>query len=455
MPDLLIQNGHLVDPAAGINAPRDLLFRDGRIAAVEPPNTLPLTAAPEHIDATGLHILPGLIDLHVHLREPGQTWKETVATGTRAAAMGGITTVVAMPNTIPVTDTVATLQFVLSPDRHPAVRVLSMPAVTVGSLGETLTDMPALHAAGAVGFTDDGKPVLHNHVMRAALVACARLDVPLSQHSEDARVTAAAAGENPSSMNAGPLALRLGLRGYPNSAESDIVARDLDLLREIERTEHLRPHLHVQHISTAAAVGLIREAKQQGLHVTCEAAPHHFLLTEDAVANYDTHAKMYPPLRSTADRDAVLEALLDGVVDCVATDHAPHAAWEKEVEFERAPNGVTGLETSLGLTLRTLAAAHGTKTVTDPEALSQVLAQLVTLMSTNPARILHQPHLGTLTPGSAADLLLLNATRTHPYNPTHSPSKSRNTPFANTPLLGQIHTTLSAGKPAYTLRVSP
>ncbi len=449
MPDLLIQNGHLVDPAAGINAPRDLLISNGQIAAVEPPNTLPTTAAPEHINATGLHILPGLIDLHVHLREPGQTWKETIATGTRAAAFGGITTVVAMPNTTPVTDTVATLQYVLSPDRNPAVRVLAMPAVTVGSLGKHLTDMPALHAAGAVGFTDDGKPVLHDHVMRAALVACARLNVPLSQHSEDARVTSAAPGQKPSSMNAGPLALRLGLRGYPTSAESDIVARDLDLLREIEQTEHLRPHLHVQHISTAAAVGLIREAKQQGLHVTCEAAPHHFLLTEDAVATYDTHAKMYPPLRSAADRDAVLEALLDSTVDCVATDHAPHAAWEKEVEFERSPNGITGLETSFGLTLRTLAAAHGTTAVTNSEALNQVLAQLVTLMGTNPANILRQPNLGTLTAGSPADLLLLNATHPHPYDPTQSPSKSRNTPFPNTPLLGQIHTTFFAGKSVY------
>ncbi len=444
MPDLLITNGHLVDPAASINALRDLLIRDGRIAAVEPPNTIPNTAAPEHIDATGLHILPGLIDLHVHLREPGQTWKETIRTGTRAAAFGGVTTVVAMPNTTPVTDSVATMQYVLSPERDPAVRVLAMPAVTLGSLGEQLTDMPALHAAGAVGFTDDGKPVLHDHVMRAALVACACLDVPLSQHSEDARVTAAGPGEKPSSMNAGPLALRLGLRGYPTSAEFDIVTRDLDLLRDIEWTEHLRPHLHVQHISTAAAVGLIRNAKQQGLHVTCEAAPHHFLLTEDAVATYDTHAKMYPPLRSAPDRDAILEALFDGTVDCIATDHAPHAAWEKAVEFERAPNGITGLETSLGLTLRTLSQNFPGHTH------ESLLTRLVTLMSTNPATILRQPHLGTLIPGSPADLVLLNASATHTYDPTTSPSKSRNTPFAGAPLLGHIQTTLSRGRVVHT-----
>ena len=454
MPDLLITNGHLIDPAANINGHRDLLISNGRIAAVVPANTIPAQAAPQNIDATGLHILPGLVDLHVHLREPGQTWKETIATGTRAAAFGGITTVVAMPNTLPVTDSVATLRYVLSPDRDPAVRVLAMPAVTVGSLGQELTDMLALHAAGAVGFTDDGKPVLDDRIMRAALVGCARLDVPLSQHSEDARVTAAAPGEKPSSMNAGPLALRLGLRGYPTSAESDIVARDLHLLRDIERTEHLRPHLHVQHISTAAAVHLIREAKQQGLHVTAEAAPHHFLLTEDAVASYDTHAKMYPPLRSVEDRDAVLKALLDGTIDCVATDHAPHAAWEKEVEFERAPNGITGLETSLGLTLHTLAAAHGTTAVTDSETLSHALAQLVTLMSTHPAQILRDRQLGILAPGSPADLILLDATQIHPYNPAASPSKSRNTPFASSPLLGQIKATLYGGRVIFGMGLS-
>jgi dihydroorotase len=454
MNDLLILNAQAIDPATNLDAPRDLLLREGRIAAVEPPGTLKSVAASETIDATGLTLAPGLIDIHVHLREPGQTWKETIATGTRAAAAGGFTTVVAMPNTVPVNDTVEKLQWMLSPDRNPAVRLLAMPAATLGSMGERLPDYEALAKAGAVGFTDDGKPVLEDAIMRAALVAAARLGLPVSQHAEDTRLTGGC------SMNAGPLAFRLGLRGMTVEAEARIVERDLQLLRDIEIAQKLRPHLHVQHVSTARALAAIRAAKREGLHVTCEAAPHHFALTEQEVAGggpqgacghnnpafaYNTNAKMNPPLRAEFDRQAVLAALLDGTVDCIATDHAPHASHEKEVEFERAPNGITGLETALALALRILHREHG-----------MPLPRILQLMSHNPAKLIGLsggsnggPARGTLTVGSWADLILFHPTTEWIYNAQASLSKSKNSPFDQTPMLGQIRATISQGRIAY------
>ena len=435
MRDLVIVGGRLIDPAAGIDAERDLLLRDGRVAAVELPGRLQgrgELAEAEVLDARGGVVAPGLIDLHVHLREPGQTWKETIATGTRAAAKGGFTAVVAMPNTVPVNDSVERLRWMLAAERGSAVRLLAMPAVTLGSKGAELTDFEALAAAGAVGFTDDGKPVLEEAVMRAALLGAARLGVPISQHAEDTRLS------NSSGINAGALAFRLGLRGMPEEAESGIVERDLALLREIGRSEGLRPHLHVQHISTAQALQAIRAAKQEGLHVSCEAAPHHFTLTEDALAGYDTNAKMNPPLRGARDRDAVIAGLLDGTVDCIATDHAPHARHEKEVEFERAPNGITGLETSLGLALRVLGREHGLS-----------LTEVVTLMSTNPARLLGRADLGTLATGSAADVVLLEANAAWNFTAGESISRSKNTPFDGMAMLGRVRATVVGGEVVY------
>ena len=427
MTDLLIRNAYAIDPSTGLDAPRDLLIRHSRIHAIEPAGILP--SGPEELDATGLILAPGLIDIHVHLREPGQTYKETIATGTRAAAAGGFTTVVAMPNTLPVNDTVASLQWILAPARNSVVNLKAMPAATLGSLGETLSDFEALAKAGAVGFTDDGKPVLDSDVMWAALVAAARLGLPISQHAEDTRMTGGC------SMNFGPVAFRLGLRGMTVEAESSIVERDLQLLRDIEKVEHLRPHLHVQHVSTQKALAAIRQAKQQGLHVTCEAAPHHFTLTDAALEHFDTNAKMNPPLRSEMDRQAVIAGLLDGTVDCIATDHAPHAAYEKEVEFERAPNGITGLETALGLALRILHRDHGLP-----------LARIIALMSTNPAHLLHLHDRGTLKPGSHADLILFAPTTEWTYSARASLSKSKNTPFDGSAMLGQIHTTFYEGR---------
>lgn len=428
MSDLLILNGHLIDPANRIDAPRDLLLRDGRVAAVEDPGAFARIQAAESIDATGLIVAPGLIDLHVHLREPGQTYKETIATGTAAAAAGGFTTVVAMPNTVPVNDTVEKLTWMLDPARGSAIKLFAMPAATIGSMGAELTDFDRLRAAGAVGFTDDGKPILEDHVMRAALIAAARAEAPISQHAEDTRLTGGC------SMNAGPTAFRLGLRGMPVEAETRIVERDIQLLREIERAEGLRPHLHVQHVSTARALEAIRQAKREGLHVTCEVAPHHFALTEEAVGDYDTHAKMNPPLRSESDRSQMVAALIDGTADCIATDHAPHAAFEKHQEFERAPNGITGLETALGVTLRILHRGHGLP-----------LSRIINLMSTAPASIASLAGRGTLGVGHLADVVILDPGAEWCFDASSSRSKSRNSPFDGAPMLGKVCYTVSEG----------
>jgi dihydroorotase len=436
MSEMLILGGHAIDPASGLDGPRDVLLRDGRVAAMEQPGGLAGLAdsLPKElqIDASGSVVAPGLIDVHVHLREPGQTHKETIATGTAAAAAGGFTTVVAMPNTTPVNDSVESLEWMLDPARGAQVRLLAMPAATFGSMGLEITNFEALVRAGAVGFTDDGKPVLEDHVMRAALIAAGRMGVPVSQHAEDTRLTGGC------SMNAGPVAFRLGLRGMPAEAESRIVERDIRLLREIERAEGLRPHLHVQHVSTAKALDAIRAAKAEGLHVTCEAAPHHFTLTDDAIGDYDTNAKMNPPLRADADRRAVVAALLDGTVDCIATDHAPHASWEKEVEFERAPNGITGLETALGLALRVLHRGHG-----------MPLARVMALMSAQPAAVIGLRERGTLGVGSHADVVVFDAGAEWAFAASESRSKSRNTPFDGAAMLGRVRATICAGRVVY------
>lgn len=432
MNDILILNGHLVDPANRIDAPCDLLLRDGRVVAVENPGAFAGVSVAQTIDATDLVVAPGFIDLHVHLREPGQTYKETIATGTAAAAAGGFTVVVAMPNTVPVNDTVEKLAWMLDDARGAAVKLLAMPAATLGSMGSELTDFDALRAAGAVGFTDDGKPVLEDSIMRAALVAAARAEVPISQHAEDTRLTGGC------SMNAGPTAFRLGLRGMSVEAEARIVERDIQLLREIERAEGLRPHLHVQHVSTTRAIEAIRQARHEGLHVTCEIAPHHFALTEEAIGDYDTHAKMNPPLRSESDRQQMIAALIDGTADCIATDHAPHAAFEKRQEFERAPNGITGLETALGLALRILHRNHGLP-----------LSRIMNLMSTAPASIAALAGRGALAAGHLADVVIFDPRSEWNFDAARSRSKSRNTPFHDAPMLGKVHYTICEGRIVY------
>ncbi len=364
----------------------------------------------------------------MHLRDPGQTYKESIVTGTRAAAAGGFTSVVAMPNTLPVNDCPSTLAWMLDPARKPLVRLFAMPAATLGSLGLELTNFEALATGGARGFTDDGKPILDSALMRAALLRAGRLGLPVSQHAEDPRLS------NGAVMNAGPMAFRLGLRGYPAEAEASIVERDLQLLRDLVPTEGVHAHLHVQHVSTALALQAIRRAKADGLHVTCEVAPHHFTLTDEAVGHFNTNAKMNPPLRSKDDRQALLQGLADGTVDCLATDHAPHARYEKEIEFERAPNGITGLETALGLALRVLHREHGIP-----------LSRIVELMSTNPARIGKLSQAGTLAPGAWADLTLFDPAHEWTFDASASLSRSRNTPFDGAAMLGKVQATFVAG----------
>lgn len=432
MSEILILNGRLVDPASGVDTARDVLLRNGRVAAVETPGGFPGVATKDTIDAAGMIVAPGLVDVHVHLREPGQTYKESIATGTAAAAAGGFTTVVAMPNTVPVNDSVAGLEWMVDAARGACVKLFAMPAATFGSRGEEITDFHELRRVGAVGFTDDGKPVLHDRVMREALVSAARIGVPVSQHAEDTRLTGGC------SMNAGPVAFRLGLRGMTIEAEARIVARDIQLLRDIEAREGLRPHLHVQHVSTAKAMSLIRDAKAAGLHVTCEVAPHHFTLTDEAIGDYDTNAKMNPPLRSEADRLAMIAGLMDGTVDCIATDHAPHALFEKEQEFERAPNGITGLETALGLALRVLHMGQGMK-----------VSRVIELMSAQPAGIVSLEGRGTLKVGSLADVVVFDPAVEWSFDTNKSRSKSKNTPFDGAKMVGRVMTTICEGRVVY------
>jgi dihydroorotase len=429
MTALLIRGGHLIDPGAGVDGLKDVVLKDGRVAEIAAPGKCKSANGADVLDATGLTVAPGLIDMHVHLREPGQSHKETIATGTAAAAAGGFTAVAAMPNTSPVNDSSEITRWMLAPERGAVVRVFPIAAATRGMKGETLNDFAALKSAGAVAISDDGKPILKDSVMRETLTAAARVGLSVIQHAEDTRMTVGA------SMNAGPMAFKLGLRGLSNESESSIVERDIRLVTELRDA---RSHLHVAHVSTAAALAAVRQARRSGLRVTCEVAPHHFLLTEANVGMYDTNAKMCPPLRSAADRDAMIEAILDGVVDAIATDHAPHAIHEKEVEFERAPNGILGLETALGLSLRWL---H--------KEWKLPLGRILSLLSAQPAALLGMKGRGTLTVGSFADVVIFDPKAEWTYRADASLSKSRNTPFDGWTMQGKVHWTISEGRIAY------
>jgi len=374
-------------------------------------------------------VAPGLIDIHVHLREPGQGYKETIASGTAAAAAGGFTTVCAMPNTAPVNDSPETTRWMQEPERGAAIRVFPIAAATRGSMGESLTEYAALKAAGAVAVTDDGKPILGDTIMRQALVAAARVNLPVIQHAEDTRLTGGC------SMNAGTLAFRLGLRGMPIEAESGLVERDIRLLAELRDS---RPHLHVAHLSTRAALDAVRRARRNGLRVTCEVTPHHFTLNEEILGNYNTNAKMNPPLRAELDREAMIEGIIEGSIDCIATDHAPHAAHEKEQEFERAPNGITGLESALGLSIAILHERH-----------KLPLSRIVALLSSQPAAILKLKGRGTLSVGSAADVVIFDPAKQWTFEASQSKSKSKNTPFDGWVLQGKVVLTISEGRVVY------
>ncbi len=425
MESLLIERGHVIDPGSGIDQTMDLLLRDGRVAAIAAPGKL-RGQAERTFNARGYIVAPGLVDLHVHLREPGQRHKETIASGTAAAAAGGFTSVCAMPNTSPVNDSPEITAWMQAPERGALVNVFPIAAATVGSGGEKLTEFAALKKAGAVAFTDDGKPILDDRLMREALKNAARLKMPVVQHAEDTRVTVGC------SMNYGATSFRLGVHGMSNSAEASVVERDIALARATNG------HLHVAHLSTQEALQTVRAAKRQKLRVTAEVTPHHFTLIDENVGEFNTHCKMNPPLRSTADREALIEGILDGTVDAIATDHAPHAFHEKQVEFERAAFGITGLETALPIVLTVL--HHHFK-------LS--LWRIVELMSTNPAKVFGLTGRGTLTKGAHADVTIFDPNQSWTFDASQSLSKSRNTPFDGWSFTGRAVATIVGGNIVY------
>ena len=423
---LLIKGGHLIDPAAKINAPMDVLLRDGRVAEIALPNKT-RGGADETFDARGLIVAPGFIDLHVHLREPGQGYKETIATGTAAAAAGGFTSVCTMPNTEPVVDSEDWVTWLRHPARGAVVNVFPIAAATRLSRGASLTDFAALQRAGAVAVTDDGKPILDDEVMRAALRLGAELNLPVVQHAEDTRVTAGC------SMNEGPTSFRLGLRGMSAAAEANIVDRDVSLAQQIRESR-----LHVAHLSTSDALKAVRRGKRAKARVTCEVTPHHFTLLDEDVGEYNTNFKMNPPLRSAADREAILVALADGTVDAIATDHAPHATHEKQVEFERAAFGITGLETALALALTRLHREHKIP-----------LTRIVELFSAGPARVFDLRSRGSLARGNFADVTIFDPKKRWTYEAAKSHSLSHNSPFDGWQFAGKVVATIVGGKIVY------
>lgn len=418
---VLIRGGRVIDPARQTNALLDLVIEDGRIAATG--KTTEINASNcEVIDARGMIVAPGFVDIHVHLREPGQLHKETIATGTMAAAAGGFSSVCPMPNTSPVNDSVEITRWMQQPERGAVVNLFPIAAATIGSKGEQLTDYRNLREAGAVAVTDDGKPILEDAIMRAALRVARRVGIPVIQHAEDTRLTQGCV------MNLGPASFRLGLRGMPVEAEANVVERDIELARET------KAHLHVAHLSTSAALEAVRRAKREGLNVSCEVTPHHLEFTDEAVANYDSNWKMNPPLRSLGDRNALARGLLDGSIDCVATDHAPHALHEKQVEFDRAPFGVTGLETALPIVL---------------DQTNRDLMRTVDLLSTRPAKIVNLSGRGTLVKDAHADIVIFDPDEEWTFTADESRSKSKNSPFLGRKFFGRVKATIVSGKIVY------
>ena len=422
---LLISGGHLIDPAARIDAPMDVLLKDGRVTEVAAPRKI--KGADRKFDARGLVVTPGFIDLHVHLREPGQSHKETIATGTAAAAAGGFTSVCTMPNTTPVVDSPDWVKWVAAAERGAVVNVFPIAAATRASKGMVLTDFSALQTAGAIAVTDDGRPILDDHIMREALILGGELNFPVVQHAEDTRMT-----EN-CSMHAGARSFRLGLRGMTAAAEASVVERDVQLATTIPNAR-----LHVAHLSTADALKAVRRGKRARSRITFEVTPHHFALTDEDMRDYDSNFKMNPPLRSRADLEAILVALEDGSADAIATDHAPHASHEKEMEFERAAFGVTGLETALALAITKL---HLAKRIP--------LRRIVELFTAGPARCFDFRGRGSLGRGLFGDVTIFDPKKKWMFEAAKSRSKSRNTPFDGWQLTGKVVATIVGGSVVY------
>ena len=419
MSPMLIRNGHIIDPANDIDTTGDLLICDGKIDRIA--NHIE-TEASETVDATGLIVMPGLIDMHVHLREPGFEHKETIASGTRAAAAGGFTSVACMANTDPVADSPDVIELIRSQARKDgATNVFPLGSITKNLDGEVLTDVPALLKAGAIGLSDDGKTVMEAGLMRDVLALSAKHNFPVMVHCQEHNLDVGAV------MNLGETSRRLNLIGSPNAAEDIIVARDIML------AELTGGHLHVLHVSTAGSVDLVRWGKRRGVNVTAEAMPHHFTLTDAAIEEHGTNAKMHPPLRTQADVDAVIEGIKDGTLDAIATDHAPHAPFEKAQGMLEAPPGIIGSETCVPLVFDRL--IH-----TGQLTLSEAIAKMTCV----PAKIL-QIDRGTLSIGAAADVTLIDPEKVATVDVTQSHSKSRNTPFDGWELKGWSVMTIRDG----------
>jgi dihydroorotase len=420
---LWISNARVIDPAAKRDGKSDLFIADGRFVAK-------FTAAQKKqarkIDARGLVACPGLVDIHVHFREPGQTHKETIQTGSWAAAAGGFTTVVCMPNTSPVADSVGTIEYINNAiERGAVVHVYPTGCITVGQKGEQLAPTGSLKRAGVVAITDDGHCVQNNEIMRRAVEYAKMFALPVMDHCQDEAMTQNAA------MNEGVMSTRLGLRGWPHAAEDVIVSRNVIL------STYIGGHIHLQHISSGNSVDIIRRAKGRGVRITAEATPHHIALTDAALAGYDPSYKMNPPLRTEQDRRAIIEGLRDGTLDCVATDHAPHTDYEKDKEFDYAPFGVIGLETALSIVLDVLYRQSKFS-----------LPEIIALMTCKPARVLGLPA-GTLEAGAAADVTLFDPDEKWRYDADAGFSKSANSPWHGQTLTGRIKTTVVSGRIVY------
>ena len=401
------------------NSELRIIIKGGRVAGLEAKIDNPKA---EVIDINGQYVFPGLVDMHVHLREPGREDEETITSGSRAAAAGGFTAIACMPNTQPVIDSQGLVQFIKS-RQIPECRIYPVGAITKGSLGEELAEIGDMYQSGIVGISDDGKPVTNSNLMRRALEYCRGLNIPVFVHAED---TSLADG---GSMNEGPFSTFWGIKGIPNAAESVMVVRDIAL------SELTDAPVHFCHISTKESVEAIRQAKKRGVKITCETAPHYFTLTDEDVKNYDTNFKMNPPLRSKEDRQAVIEGLSDGTIDLIASDHAPHSVIEKDLEFDRAAFGIVGIETSLSLSLKLV--HDGCLTLTE----------LVHKMAKQPAKILGINN--DIKEGNRADLTLIDPDQEYVIDPSAFRSKSRNTPFAGMKIRGNAFLTMVGGKVVY------
>jgi len=418
--NLLIKNGHIIDPANKIDEKLDILVSEGKIAKSGKPGSSSTDNA-QVIDAAGRLVVPGLIDMHVHLREPGFEYKETIATGTAAAKSGGFTAVCCMPNTNPVNDNRSITEFILSRAREASARVYPIGAITKGSKGEELAEMGELHQAGCVAVSDDGRPLMNAALMRRAMEYSKIFDMLIISHCEDSTLS------DKGVMNEGGISTELGLRGIPRAAEDVMTARDISL------AELTGCRLHIAHVSTIGSVNLVRDAKKRGVKVTAETCPHYFTLTDEAVRGYNPMAKMNPPLRTADDVAAIKQGLKDGTIDVIATDHAPHGMDEKSGEFDYAPFGIVGLETALGLTLKL--AHEGILSMTEA----------VRKLSFNPASIL-KLNKGSLTIGADADITIIDPKMDWTVDASLFKSKSKNTPFNGWQLKGRAVQTIVGGR---------